>query len=119
VLVWYRVWETEENGKGSGVKCAGLVQGGGDGGKWKGFSADVWWFGTGCGRRKEMERVQWCVLVCYSVGETEVNGKCSVAICAGLVQRGGDGRKLKGFSGDVWWFDTEWGRRREMERVQW
>jgi hypothetical protein len=36
----------------------GFVQGGEDGGNWKGFSAVVWWFGTGWGRRKEMERVQ-------------------------------------------------------------
>jgi hypothetical protein len=34
------------NGKVSVVMCAGLVQGGGDEGKWKGFSADVCLFGT-------------------------------------------------------------------------
>jgi hypothetical protein len=59
VLVWYRVGETEGNGKGSVVMCAGFVQGGGDEGKWKGFSGDMCWFGTGWGRRREMERVQW------------------------------------------------------------
>jgi hypothetical protein len=39
--------------------CVGLVQGGGDGGKWKGFSGDVCCFGTGCGRRREIVRFQW------------------------------------------------------------
>jgi hypothetical protein len=52
------VGETEGNGKGSLVMCAGLVQGGGDGGKWKGFSVDVCWIVTGCGRRKQMERIE-------------------------------------------------------------
>jgi hypothetical protein len=61
VLVWYRVLETEENGKVSVVQCAGLLQCGvdggklllfrgvcaglvhlgGDGGKWNVFSGDV------------------------------------------------------------------------------
>jgi hypothetical protein len=59
VLVSYRVGETEGNGKGSVVMSGGFVEGGGDGGKWKGFSGDVCWFGTGWGRRREMERVQW------------------------------------------------------------
>jgi hypothetical protein len=59
VLVWYRVGETEVNGNGSVVMCAGLVQGGVDGGKCEGFSGDVCWFGTGWERRREMERVQW------------------------------------------------------------
>jgi hypothetical protein len=38
--------------------CVDLVKGGGDGGKWKGFRSDVCWFGTGWGKRREMERVQ-------------------------------------------------------------
>jgi hypothetical protein len=78
VLVWYRMGETQENGKVSVMMCVGLVQGGetegnrkcsvmmcgsllqsgGDGGKWKGFSADAWWFGPGWGIRREMERVE-------------------------------------------------------------
>jgi hypothetical protein len=52
VLVWYRVGETEGNVKVSVVMCAGLVQGGGDGSKWKGLSGGVCWFGTGWEKRK-------------------------------------------------------------------
>jgi hypothetical protein len=59
------------------------------------------------------------VLVWYSVGETEGNGKGSVVMCAALVRGGGDGGKWKGFIGDVCWFGTGLERRREMERVQW
>jgi hypothetical protein len=59
VLICYRVEETNGNGEGSVVMCAGLVEGGGDGGKWKGFIGDVCWFGTGWGSRMEMERFQW------------------------------------------------------------
>jgi hypothetical protein len=58
VLVWYRVGETEGNGKVSVLMCVVLVQGGGDEGKWKALSADVCWFGTGWGRRREMGRVE-------------------------------------------------------------
>jgi hypothetical protein len=66
-----------------------------------------------------MERVQWCcVVVWYWVGDKEGNGKDSVVMCDGLIQGGGDGRKLKVFIGDVWWFGRGWGRRREMEMVQ-
>jgi hypothetical protein len=52
------------------------------------------------------------------VGETEGNGNGSVLICGGLVQDGGDGGKLKEFIGDVCWFGTGSGRRKEMERIQ-
>jgi hypothetical protein len=58
------VGETEANGKGSVVMCSGLVEGGGDGGKWKGFSGGVCWFGTGWGRGREMESFQKGVFMC-------------------------------------------------------
>jgi hypothetical protein len=64
VLVLYRVGETKGNGKGSVLMCAGLVQGGEDEGKWKGFSGDVCWFGTEWRRRREMERVQKGSFMC-------------------------------------------------------
>jgi hypothetical protein len=120
VVVWYRVGEREGNGKGSVVICDGLVQRGGDGGKYKVFSGDVWWFGTGWGSRREMGSVQWSSFVVrYRVVETEGNGKGSEVMCDGLVQGGEDGGKWKGFSCDVCWFGTGWRRRKEMERVQW
>jgi hypothetical protein len=69
--------------------CCRLVQVGRAGGKWKGFSGDVCWFGTGWGKGREMERFHWW--------------------CVGLVQGGGEVGKWKGFSGDVCWFGTGWG----------
>jgi hypothetical protein len=101
------VGETEGNGKGSVVMCGGLVQSGRDGWKWKVFSGFVCWFGTGWDSRRHMERFQWlCVLVWYMVGETEGNRKVSVVMCVGLVQAGGDVRKRKFFSADMYWFST-------------
>jgi hypothetical protein len=58
VLIWYRVGKTEGNGQVPVLIFGGLLQGEGDGGKWKGLSADVCWFGTGWRRRREMERVE-------------------------------------------------------------
>jgi hypothetical protein len=77
---------TEGNGKSSVVMYADLLQGGGDGRNWRGFSGDMCRFCTGSGRRREIDRMQWCcVLVSYRVGETKGHGKFSVVICAGLV----------------------------------
>jgi hypothetical protein len=79
VLVWYRVGETEGNGNFSVLFCTGFLQGEREGG----------------------------------------NGNVSVVMCAGLVRCGGEGGKWQGFSGDVCWFGTGWGRRREIDKIQW
>jgi hypothetical protein len=55
------------------------------------------------------------VMILYSVGERKGNGKCSLVMCACLVQGWRFGGKWKGFSVDVCWFGTGWGRGREMK----
>jgi hypothetical protein len=56
VMVCYRLGRRREMENFSVVMCAGLVQCGGEGGKWNGFSGVVFWFVTGWRKRIEMER---------------------------------------------------------------
>jgi hypothetical protein len=53
------------------------------------------------------------------VVEADVKGKLSMVMCAGLVDSGGDGGKLKAFSAEVCGFGTGLRRRREMDGLQW
>jgi hypothetical protein len=74
-VVFYREVETEGHGKGYVVMCAGLVQGGGDGGKWIGFSVNMCWFGRweteGNGKSLVVMGAAVSVMICCSLRETK------------------------------------------------